>query len=82
MNKKKEAFKRAASNMIFDIEDFHGYCACFECVHFKKNITDRYGWCAAFPDGDDRLPEDIFMGENDHTEIHPDQKNDIVFEKE
>ncbi len=27
------------------------------------------------------IPDDILLGENKHTKKHPDQDNDIVFEK-
>ncbi|GEM_PF-3939170 len=75
----KEAFRRAASNMIVDLYDFSG-CKCFDhCKHLQENVGPD-GWCAAFPDGP--VPDDIFMGEFDHTKRHPDQKNDIVYEKE
>ena len=47
---------------------------CFECKHIE---TDSYQICKAFPEG---IPEDILTGEFDHTEKHPGQKNDIVFE--
>lgn len=49
------------------------YPVCLMCKHLKKNIT-----CEAFPNG---IPEDIVGGTNDHSQKHPDQENDIVFEK-
>lgn len=45
---------------------------CLKCKHFGDLLT-----CDAFPKG---IPDDIVSGENDHTEKHPDQKNNIVFE--
>ena len=36
--------------------------------------------CLAFPDIEG-IPEDILLGKNKHTKKHPDQDNDIVFEK-
>ena len=35
--------------------------------------------CKAFPKG---IPFEITYGNNQHTKKHPDQDNDIVFEKE
>lgn len=50
-----------------------GYAMCLFCKHLKD------GWvCPAFPNG---IPNDIISAENDHSEKHPDQKNDIVFEE-
>lgn len=47
-------------------------CPCFGCKwHSGDNL------CKAFNSG---IPIDILSGENDHTEKHPDQKNNIVFE--
>ena len=34
--------------------------------------------CKAFPEG---IPYEIAYGDNKHLKKHPDQKNDIVFEK-
>lgn len=47
---------------------------CLHCKHFY-NLSFRT--CRAFKD----IPEDIFLGYNDHTEPLKDQGNDIVFEK-
>jgi len=47
---------------------------CSYCVHLKDLGKKRK--CKAFPKG---IPMDIWMGENEHTEKHPAQKNDIVF---
>lgn len=48
--------------------------ACHNC---KNYIDDLF--CAAFPEG---IPEEILIGENDHTKPLKDQENDIVFEEE
>ena len=45
---------------------------CMNC----KNYSNEFK-CDAFPQ---RIPDDIFTGEFDHTEKHPDQDNDILFE--
>ena len=45
---------------------------CVVCKHYQK---DRK--CKAF----DKIPDDIWEGKNDHTEKHPKQKNNILFEK-
>lgn len=47
---------------------------CFDCKHLNGKAPLK---CAAFPDG---IPKEILLGENDHTEPLPGQKNDIVFE--
>ena len=39
------------------------YIACNSCQHLRDN--DK---CKAFPGG---IPEDILVGENDHTEPYP-----------
>lgn len=44
---------------------------CFNC---KKYLGAHE--CEAFPLG---IPEKIFTGEFDHTEVFPGQDNDIVF---
>lgn len=46
---------------------------CMECVHYLGVLE-----CEAFPGG---IPNDILSGEFDHTEVHPKQRNEIVFEK-
>ena len=38
--------------------------------------------CKAFPKGSKGIPEDIAYGHNLHLQKHPEQKNDILFEKE
>jgi len=45
---------------------------CNICKHYGIALT-----CEAFPSG---IPADILTGEFDHTQIHPDQENNIVFE--
>jgi hypothetical protein len=47
---------------------------CFKCKHFKR----FEGGCKAFPDG---IPEEITIGDNNHSKPLHGQKNDIVFEK-
>lgn len=47
---------------------------CVECIHEKDSNKLI---CAAFPGG---IPEDILVGDFDHTKLHPDQDNDILFE--
>lgn len=48
---------------------------CIMCKHFFLSGLDQQ--CKAFPCG---IPMDIWMGKNPHTERHPDQTNDVVFE--
>ncbi len=48
---------------------------CTYCDHLFDYGKGRK--CKAFPSG---IPLAIWMGENDHTKIHPDQDNDIIFE--
>jgi hypothetical protein len=45
---------------------------CFNCKNYIKDFK-----CMAFLDG---IPEEILVGENDHTEPLPEQENNIVFE--
>ena len=48
---------------------------CFSCkhyIHFKKGIG-----CDAF----DNIPNEILIGDNDHSKPLKDQDNNIVFEK-
>ena len=47
---------------------------CFQCKHFDINTST----CAAFPK---EIPEEILVGENNHSEPLEGQKNNIVFEK-
>ena len=46
---------------------------CPLCKHYKDGTRS----CRAF----DKIPDEIWMGENDHTKKHPKQKNNILFEK-
>jgi hypothetical protein len=46
---------------------------CIRCKHY--NLEE--GTCKAFPK---EIPDDIYMGDNDHSKPFPGQKNDIVFE--
>jgi len=46
---------------------------------FGDQESSENNFCKAFPDG---IPEDIAYGDNLHLTKYPDQKNDIVFEKE
>jgi len=48
---------------------------CTYCRHLLLMGKGRK--CKAFPAG---IPMDIWMGDNNHTQIHPDQENNIVFE--
>ena len=46
---------------------------CFNCIHLNEDMT-----CAAFPDG---IPDDILNYSFVHDKKHPDQDNDILFER-
>jgi hypothetical protein len=46
---------------------------CFSCKHYD---IDK-GTCDAFLE---EIPDEIYLGDNDHSKPLPDQKNDIVFE--
>ena len=46
---------------------------CFKCKHFRR----FEGGCDAFPDG---IPEEITIGNNNHSTPLPNQDNKIVFE--
>lgn len=48
---------------------------CFECAHFDRSDAAEIK-CKAFPK---RIPNKIWLGENDHSKPLPDQKNNIVF---
>lgn len=52
--------------------DFMMNTQCSVCKHYYMSLG-----CDAFPDG---IPENILAGKFDHTEIHPEQGNDFVFE--
>jgi hypothetical protein len=45
--------------------------SCLMCINFINNQ------CAAFPNG---IPQEILVGENDHSEPLPNQENNIIFE--
>lgn len=47
---------------------------CIKCKHFDINSFT----CSAFPK---EIPEEIIIGDNDHSKPLPDQKNEIVFEE-
>ena len=47
---------------------------CQNCRHFALYSPS----CGAFPDG---IPRNILDGDFDHTKLHPDQGNDILFEQ-
>jgi len=47
------------------------------CISCKWEYESDKFICKAFPDG---IPEDILLGNFDHTKKFPGQKNDIVFE--
>lgn len=44
---------------------------CYECANYIGGLK-----CLAF----DRIPNEILLDENDHSEPLPNQKNDIVYE--
>jgi hypothetical protein len=46
---------------------------CFNCRFFYENYK-----CPAFRNG---IPDEIILGENDHSTPLPNQGNDIVFEE-
>lgn len=47
---------------------------CASCVH-KHPGRDR---CEAFPEG---IPQEILLNRFDHSEVHPDQDNQITYEE-
>lgn len=47
---------------------------CFKCKHLVFNSVEFS--CPAFKE----IPEDILINRFVHTEKHPDQKNNILFE--
>jgi hypothetical protein len=47
---------------------------CSNCIHFN----DFSEGCDAFKNG---IPNEILIGENDHSKPLPEQDNNIVFEK-
>ena len=46
---------------------------CVKCKHYIKDLQ-----CTAFK----LIPDEILLGENDHSKPLPSQDNDIVFEAE
>jgi len=65
--------------MIGPPECFHRKCKHFWGTFqpFKNESVERIS-CEAFPYG---IPEDIFKGKNPHTKKHPEQNNNITYEK-
>ena len=45
---------------------------CKNCINYFGDLS-----CVAF----DEIPEEILLGENDHSEPLPEQDNDIIFEE-
>jgi hypothetical protein len=45
---------------------------CMQCIHYWGDNS-----CNAFPD---RIPDEIMIGDNLHSEKLPNQQNNIVFE--
>jgi hypothetical protein len=58
-------------------------CRKRNCVHFEgvkwlgKEESSEVVYCKAFPNG---IPGGIAYGEDKHLEVHPDQKNKVIFE--
>lgn len=59
-------------------------CYIRKCKHFRGAVrpdgtegSERVV-CAAFPD---MIPNEIAYGINEHSEVHPDQENDITYER-
>lgn len=50
---------------------------CFECKHLIFNPAEFR--CPAFPD--QPIPYEILTNQFNHIKRHPEQKNDIVFER-
>jgi hypothetical protein len=48
---------------------------CINCKHFLG-----VNKCAAFWEDGKTIPQEILDGEFDHTEKHPEQDNDILYE--
>ncbi len=46
---------------------------CFDCIHYFIET----GTCKTFPNG---IPDEIYLGDNDHRKPLSAQQNDIVFE--
>jgi len=51
---------------------------CILCKNLDTNNLDLPGSCKAFKD---KIPMKIWIGENNHIKKHPNQDNDIIFEK-
>ena len=47
---------------------------CFSCKHYNidKAVCDAFSF---------EIPDEIYVGDNDHSKPLPNQGNDIVFEK-
>jgi hypothetical protein len=60
-------------------------CDKRKCIHYLgviqpdgTELTEKVA-CRAFPNG---IPSEIAYGRNKHLTVHPDQDNDIVYERE
>ncbi len=49
------------------------------CMFCKNLFLKGQVNCKAFPDKNS-IPNDILIGKNDHTKIHPKQDNEMLFE--
>lgn len=49
-------------------EDLFGYSPCMHCKNFILDVNAENNYCKAFPD---RIPDEIFFGENLHKEPYP-----------
>jgi len=49
---------------------------CLNCKYYNENTFDKLN-CQAFPEG---IPDEILLGENNHTEPLEGQDNNIIFE--
>tara|TARA_R110000787_G_scaffold149285_1_gene263205 strand:- start:86 stop:274 length:189 start_codon:yes stop_codon:yes gene_type:complete len=60
-------------NQFFDKTPPTGnFPICNKCIHQLKDLS-----CMAF----DKIPNEILLGENDHSKPLPEQDNNIVFEE-
>ena len=48
---------------------------CFKCMHYDMETAT----CTAFPK---EIPDEIYLGDNNHSKPLPGQDNDIVFESD